>query len=657
MNRILASLSIGMLLAAPAAAQCLTGLGAAVSTGVAGDDTIGATHYALGLTYANPIGGALPGGYTHVRVCSNGWLMLTDGTLSTGLPGTGSYGSTSNTTAGLGGGAGSFPLIAPYWGDANIVGAGNAVYVLASSGPGVPAEITWSNTSDYAYTTVQKTVKVLIYDDPAGTIKFQYGTPFAVQGGAARYIGVSTRNGIATVPPQTPLGVAGASSGSSGMCFKTFPTGAVNLVDHEITFSQNGLGGWAVANTCGTPIYPPPLSASVGTGCYSIPGVAHESFFESFATTAATKAALEGHSMTLTPIVSPAGYLATWNVGGAAAYVAPGTAPASTGVVTLPTTDDGTTVVTSPSLTPLSTPFGPSASVGVSHNGVVFMDPLGTAGFTPSAATMASQVYGGFFSWIDFYDVPTTSGKIKTEEGTVGADTVLYITWDGVNRYNVAGSNTIQFQLNLTTGQVDILWVTLDGVSSPFSPGAVIGYTDPGTSVLPAAIDLDGGGLPLTTFPDVPPVLPMALSVDTLPIITLPSGDTVPMTWTVTNVPEASHILAGLRACNIVFSIAPAVVGGLDLGLVLNTPPSLSGCVGYVATADAFVDVTTVNGTGICTSTPFVFSPPPSLIGLVLTTQAIAIAPAGTYAGFPNDIGGGNSLWTSNAIQQTYNPL
>jgi len=88
----------------------------------------------------------------------------------------------------------------------------------------------------------------------------------------------------------------------------------------------------------------------------------------------------------------------------------------------------------------------------------------------------------------------------------------------------------------------------------------------------------------------------------------------VPMTWTVTNVPEASHILAGLRACNIVFSIGPAFVGGIDLGLILNVPASPSGCNGYLATADAFVDVTTVNGTGICSTAPISFGPPPAAI-------------------------------------------
>jgi hypothetical protein len=658
MQRILGSLSISLLFAASAAAQCLTA--AAGTSVVAGDDVISAAHVPLGLTYPNPIGGALPGGYTHVLVSTNGWAMLTDGVASTGLPGTTSWGSTADTNAGLGGGAGSFPLLAPYWGDGHTYTLGN-INVTASTGAGVPAEITWFMVSDYAYSTTQKSFKAKVYD--TGIIEYEYSAGFAVEGGAARYVGVSTRNGIATVPPQSPIGNSAppADSGTSGMCFKTFPTGAVNLADHRITFVQNGSGGWTAINSCGTPItiYPPPSQLSVGTGCYAIPGVAHDSFFEAFTTVADTKAALEGHSMTLTPIVSPAGYVATWNNLGAATYVAPGTAPASTGVVTLPTTDDGTTLVTSPSLTSLSTPFGPFASLTVSHNGFILMGATsGLLGFTPTAATFASQVDGGFFSWIDFYDVPTTSGKIKTEEGTVGADKILYVTWDAVNRYNVAGTNTIQFQLNLTTGQVDILWVALDATNIPLAPGALIGYTAPGASVLPTAIDLDGGGLPYVSFPDVTTVVPMAMSINTLPILDI-LGNTVPMTWTVTNVPEASHILAGLRACNIVFSIGPAFVGGIDLGLILNAPSSPSGCNGYLFTADAFVDVTTVNGTGICTSAAITFGPPPSLIGAVVTTQAIAIAPPGVYNGNVNNINGGgsNSLWTSNAIQQTYNPL
>lgn len=663
MNRILASLSITALLAAPAAAQCLTGLGAATSTGVVGDDSIGATHFALGLTYPNPVGGALAGGYTHVRVCTNGWLMLTDGTLSTGLPGGSSYGSTSNTTAGLGGGAGSFPLIAPYWGDANIVGAGNSVYVLAGV-PGVsPAEITWSNTSDFGSTTIKKTVKVKIYDDVSGTVEFEYGTPFANAGtGSVRYIGVSTRNGIATVPAQTQLGVGGASSGTSGMCFKTFPTGAINLADHAIRFTQNGTGGWDVANICGTPLFPPPASVSVGTGCYTIPAVPHDTFYQQFNDFTSAATALTGNSLTMVPISSPPGYAASWNVGGGAAYFPPTSA---TGTVTsLAVSDDGSDPIT-PSVA-MASPFGAIPALRVSHNGILTLGTAANQGtdFSPTGAEICTfNGAGAFYSWADFRDsntVPVASGVIKYYEETVGPNQILYVTWDAVDRWSnpqVTNANTWQFQANLTTGQVDIVWALMSPNStSTFTGGnnCVVGYSAPGVSGNPGSIDL-ATALPIVTFPDVPAVAPMAMTVNSLPIVTLPSGDTVPMTWTVTNVPEATQIGAMVRACNVVFSIAPAFVGGYDLGSVITAVPS--GCTGYVATADAFVDVSAINGTGICTSPAFVFSPPPSLIGAVITTQAIALAPAGVYAGFTNDIGGGNSLWSSNAVQQTYNPL
>lgn len=419
MQRILASVSLGALFAASATAQCIN-ISSPGTFLLATDETVSAQQ-ALGLTYPNPVGGALAAGYTHCLVSPNGWIMLTDGVTTVGSPGTLAYGSTGNTATGLGGGAGSMPLLAPFWGDGDTTGAlaGEGVYFKISNGFG-PAEITFIQTRDSAY-TVKKDFRVLIYD--TGVILYQYSAGFAVQGGSARYIGVSTRNG-STVAGETLLGTAGAAT-TSGMCFRTFATGSINLADHEIVFIPDPLGGWMVNPTCGTTIYPPPSAVSVGTGCYAIPGV--------------------------------------------------------------------------------------------------------------------------------------------------------------------------------------------------------------------------------------PPVLPMTLSVDPLPGILF--GCTLPLTWTVSNVPEASHIAAGLRACNIMFSIAPAVVGGYDLGTILNIPPSPSGCNGYLFSIEAVVDVSAVNGTGICMSVPFVFCEPPSLIGLVLTTQAIALAPAGVYNGNTNDIGGGNSVWTSNAVQQTFYPF
>jgi hypothetical protein len=483
-----------------------------------------------------------------------------------------------------------------------------------------------------------------------------------VQSGSARYVGVSTRNGIATVPPQSPIGNSAppADSGTSGMCFKTFPTGAINLEDHRITFVQNGTGGWTAINSCGTPItiYPPPSQLSVGTGCYAIPGIAHDSFYQVFADTAVASAALQGNSMTMSPIPSPAGYVAVWNPGGASAYVTP------VGATSLPVTDDGETTIT-PS-TALNTPFGSFAQLTISANAFITLGPLGNHyfDFGPSGADLANGTGGAFYSWSDYRDnntSPVASGIIKYHEAVVGPDTVLYVTWDNVDRWadpQVSCPSTLQFQLNLTTGEVTILWVTLNtNTTSIYGTSHLVGFSAPGISVNPGSIVLSTAS-PILTFPDVVPVVPMAMSINTLPILDI-LGNTVPMTWTVTNVPEASHILAGLRACNIVFSIGPAFVGGIDLGLILNAPSSPSGCNGYLFTADAFVDVTTVNGTGICTSAAITFGPPPSLIGAVVTTQAIAIAPPGVYNGNVNNINGGgsNSLWTSNAIQQTYNPL
>lgn len=148
---------------------------------------------------------------------------------------------------------------------------------------------------------------------------------------------------------------------------------------------------------------------------------------------------------------------------------------------------------------------------------------------------------------------------------------------------------------------------------------------------------------------------PMTLSVDLPPGLGI-SGETFPMTWTVTNVPA---LFFATRACYLAFSIFPPFVPGVDLGFIGDPDfPGANCCSAYIVSMDAVVDISSnPNTTGICPSPAWVFMPPPSLIGVVLTTQAFALAPAGIYNGCDNDIGGGLSLWTSNAIQQTYQQL
>jgi hypothetical protein len=478
-------------------------------------------------------------------------------------------------------------------------------------------------------------------------VKYQYEVGFLNQGIAGRFVGISARNNIATVPAQVDLSVGG--SDTNGMMYQVLSQGTFDLGGREITFTPVVTGGWTEVVTC---ITPAPTTEVVGNGCYTF----SESMYQHFTNGGAASAALSGNVLILNP-TGPVGYSGTWVPGAAGGFWVP-----PSGATSLPASDDGADTIT-PSV-PFNAPNGSFAQVTISHNGILTLGATANnAGdYTPNGVDVATSTGTAFYAWADYYDgnvTPSPSGQIKYHEATVGLDQVLYITWDGVHRWAApltANINTWQFQANLTTGQVTIVWLTMDPSStSNYGNNQLIGMTGPGAIATPGAQLLDRQ-YPLLCEFGTANVLPLTLGASPNPGVNL-SGTTVPLTWTVTNVPEASHIGPMVRACNIVFSIggASTFYPGLDLG-PLGFNIGAGGCRLHVGSFDAFVDVSAVNGTGICTLGPLTFSGPPSLIGLVVTTQAFAIFPPNSGKGGVNNIGA-HGLLTSNAIRQVYNPL
>ncbi|MCB9878793.1 MAG: hypothetical protein H6835_14455 [Planctomycetes bacterium] len=82
MTRLLTTCLAAALAAGAVSAQCLDASIPGTLLGV-GDDAL-FHHQPLG--FAFPMAGSAgTGSWTHVRVCTNGWLVLTDGTSSTDL--------------------------------------------------------------------------------------------------------------------------------------------------------------------------------------------------------------------------------------------------------------------------------------------------------------------------------------------------------------------------------------------------------------------------------------------------------------------------------------------------------------------------------------------------------------------------------------------
>ncbi|MGB3970142.1 MAG: hypothetical protein WBO45_25625, partial [Planctomycetota bacterium] len=256
--------------------------------------------------------------------------------------------------------------------------------------------------------------------------------------------------------------------------------------------------------------------ATWGSGCYTI----SDSFYAPFATPAAASAALTGTALTLTPANG------SYVVSAGGTFVAPGGAAT---VLTLG--DDDQVAVPLPA--PFPHPGGSTSTLHVHSNGIVGLAALAmapAASASPAAGGLLNEASSAFYAWHDFDPTEAGSGAVKTE----AAGGVFYVTWDGVESEPPATANpgTLQFQFDLVTGVVRIVWQSVDALGSG---GHVVGWSPGGASLDAGAIDL-ALGLPSA----VPAVnrMPLALAAAPAPVSTLAAGTSV--TYTVSEIPESS---------------------------------------------------------------------------------------------------------------------
>ncbi len=618
-NRILVTLSASALLATTVAAQCYDGTspGTLIPTAgsIPGDDAISAAFLPLGFKF--PVTGAATAGYTHCRVSTNGWIFLTDGVSTLGMPNDNSYGSTSITNEGLRGSTGYHPLLAPYWGDL-VVDTTGGIYLDNTSNPGVSCRISWVRMYDYNLATLKSFQAELF---ATGEVRFAYSVGMNVDAGGTKYVAVSRRNGV-TLPAISDF-APGPTANVEGLMYQTFPLAMFDLGGKSIDFAPDGTGGWTEAVTCQSA-----SNTSYGLGCYAYANP-NQSFYQLFTDAALAAAKLQGNRMVLTP--TGTGYTATWVPGGATAYVSP------TGSATLlPITDDGYTVI-APSA-PLPVPGGSAPQLTIEHNGNIIVGGTANHAFdwTPSGSEMSLAPLAGFYSWHDFNDAEAASGRIKTEE--IGD--VLYVTWDGVESYatpELANPGTMQWQLDLATGVVTCIWVAVDNNTTANTGSAwLVGYTGPAASPTPTPIDL-AANLPLTTENNL---LPLALVADVPPICTPTSGTTV--MYTTTNMPEfapGTNVFIGLHVLS--FGKVPP----FDLGII-----GAPGCFAHIMSTDILTDMINFMPTHM---TP-IFYPPGTPSGLRVYAQSVGLFDANHP--LPN---GQNAfgMVTSNAIESLVAPF
>jgi hypothetical protein len=375
----------------------------------------------------------------------------------------------------------------------------------------------------------------------------------------------------------------------------------------------NGSGVWLydVVTTTSTLVFAgacyhlnPVLGANAhhlayGQGCHSFEKD-DSNVFEFFPDMASAKAALDGHAMTFT--LTPGGYVANWVPNGATAYVAP-----TAGAVIIANGDSVQTAITPSAAIPV--PGGVETTWTVSSNGILTAGNPGnqTTSGTPTLSSTATATRLAFYTWANHNPAETGSGKAKWEE-VAG---VLYVTFDGVEFGGTptVAPSTFQFQVDMATGQVTMLWVSMS--ASTATTDVLVGCTLANASLTPVSEPL--AAVANRTLQQDRSIAALQLTAGPAPVI----NPSTTVTYTVNNIPEAVPG-SGVYVSAIFFSVTP-VLPGIDLTGILTTVP---GCRGYLASLDlGFAAVTA----GPTSTTQFTFTAPPFAPGMTVASQAIAL--------------------------------
>lgn len=609
-------LSFGVLtvLSAPLSAQCLggtsgtlVGLVPTLPPTYSADDEGRSAPIALGFAFPMP-----GGSFTHAVVDANGVVYLTNGGPAAGATDFGPQ----NGVDDLRGNPGDSPRVSAFWADL-AAGIGWAVRTDVS----VPGAFTvrWINVEDIGSSSTRFSCAVTLRNN--GEVELAYGPlPASVFG----YACVSIGDGVGTGLETSSVLQSGVNSGTLGFLFQEFfDDDGATLTGRRILVQPNGLGGYSSLLACR-----PAEHVPYGAGCYTYTE-ANEAMYQLFPNVAQSFAALPSGTSIQFSIVAANSYVVT--NGGGTYVVPPGTAT----VLASLTDDSSVSVVPS---APFPHANGTNyATLSVSSNGFVSMAPSGVNpnGTGGSVSSLINAPAPSFRSQRDYNPVPAGSGDVKVHEGVVGGETIFYVTWENLYLYNTTTPERFQMQLNLTTGQVTIVWDLMTSVTPPTSKPLLVGCS-PGSSFDPGPTVL-ATGLPVVTFPDVDQ-RPLTLAAAPAPVFTI-GGPTVPVVYSVTNIPDAAPPL-GIGLCFLIFSTAP--LPGVDLGGL-----GLPGCDLYLASFDVIFGLGGLVGTDTLTLS----IPQPLAPGLSFFSQALALFPPNSLPNGENAFGG----ILSNGVETHFN--
>ncbi|MCU0866344.1 MAG: hypothetical protein MUC36_21375 [Planctomycetes bacterium] len=534
-----------------------------------------------------PIGFAFPfagATYTDVHICTNGYFHLSNA----GVPAPG-VGDGSSTAAELASGS---PRICALWSDHNLTTA-NGANVYINSTP-TKCTITWDRAITFGSTSgtlfsfqaqLLPTGEVKFYYDANTTNNSTFSAAFA-----AGLVGASPGVG-AVLPAASDISVGGATTDNT--LFETYAALGFDMPLQSLQLIPTN-PGWAYV---ATPWSGCAATSQYGTGCYK----AADSIYEFFATAASND--LNGRTITM--LRQPNGYLVLDSI--------PGTFVTPSGTAQVIAVGDD---VVSPAL-PLSASMpvagGSTSSIVVNSNGVVNLSGTGNgAGFDPVTATFLGWAQTAVCCWHDYNNTIAGSGSVKFEE--VGG--IAYVTWDGVYSFLTTTPDTVQFQLNVATGDITIVFSAIGAAGDPY----LVGYSVGGPSVNPGATDLSTALATPVTVNDA------ALAELKLAPAGLPFLGNASFGLTISDVPALVPLAFAF--------FGSGALPGIDLGFA-----GAGGCSAYT-TAD--FGALTVPIVGTSGTQPFAIPNNPAFIGVSLTAQGAAFT-------LLNSLG----LVTSNGVQFT----
>lgn len=239
-----------------------------------------------------------------------------------------------------------------------------------------------------------------------------------------------------------------------------------------------------------------------------------------------------------------------------------------------------------------------SGEVWVHANGYFSLTGAnGTLPFVPvdPQAAMNQSAFALFACYHDFNPSEAGSGQVWVEEDLAAQpNPTLFITWDGVESYpaGVANPSTVQAQVDLVSGDVVVVYESIDGVGgSAFAGGddTLIGWSPAGISPPVLESDFAALGAPGAAgnfTGDLPEAMPLALSVTGAPLL----GSTI--TFDLAHVPAFMNLGVTL--------LSDALVTPLPLDPLGAAP----GTVAYVGLATSLLFPLTQLGSSVSLPLP-----------------------------------------------------